>query len=186
MTQEKDLYKWHGNLFGGQNCKQPQGSSSSSIPTMEEDIDKAAEALVSLVTSYQEGKHNLPPHENLRDYILEYGEPLKKVLTNTDVNVNQNRIFLKKEHVEKSFLPLLRNDENIEEGIRVCAYDMHDNSYTLMFKKWTKKFYVLNGEWKKFFQIHELQKNDVVTVWIFRHSKSNKVCFALAYQKIER
>jgi len=37
----------------------------------------------------------------------------------------------------------LRNDEDIEKGIEVCAYNIGDNSYTLTFKKWTNKYYRL-------------------------------------------
>ncbi|TKY49740.1 putative B3 domain-containing protein [Spatholobus suberectus] len=163
-----------------ENCESLiEGSSSmvvpSNIPTQE-------------YFSYGNGYNpsDLPPLESLKDYILECRKPLEKQLTNSDVEANLNRLMLNKKHVEKTFLPLLRNDENIEAGIQACAYDIHGNNYTMMFKKWANKYYVLNGEWKDFFQIHKLQKNDYVTVWIFRHSTSNKLSFALVYQKIGR
>ncbi|TKY49741.1 putative B3 domain-containing protein [Spatholobus suberectus] len=155
-----------------------EGSSSmvpSNIPTQE-------------YFSHGNGYNNpsdLPPLESLKDYILECGKPLEKQLTNSDVEANLNRLMLNKKHVEEMFLPLLRNDENIEAGIQACAYDMHGNNYTIMFKKWANKYYVLNGEWKDFFQIHELQKNDFITVWIFRHSISNRLCFALVFRRSE-
>jgi len=86
--------------------------------------------------------------------------------------------------LKKSFLSLLNNDENIERGIEVCVYDVHQNTYSLTFKKWSNKYYVLNGGWKHFFQVHKLQENDTITIWIFRHSCHSKLCFALYYKKI--
>ncbi|CAJ1958989.1 unnamed protein product [Sphenostylis stenocarpa] len=194
---------WHENTFG--NEKPPS--------TFEGDSGRTPEEHVSLETQHEEDQNtedspskesfssqetlthdngfdnasfSPPPLGSFRDYILERGEALEKQLTTSDVNVNQNRLFLCKNHVEKSFLPLLKDGENIENGIKVCAYDIHNNRYNLTFKKWTNKYYVLNGGWKDFFQAHNLQKDDIVTVWIFRHSKNNKLCFALEYQKIER
>ncbi|WVZ01181.1 hypothetical protein V8G54_027250 [Vigna mungo] len=123
--------------------------------------------------------------ENFREYIFQHGEPLEKQLTSSDVNVNLNRLLLNKKHVEKSFLPFLRNDEDIEKGIEVFVYDIRKNSYTLTFKKWTNKYYVLNGGWKDFFKVHKLQQNDTIKVWMFHHSSHNKLCFALDYKKIE-
>ncbi|WVZ01180.1 hypothetical protein V8G54_027249 [Vigna mungo] len=123
--------------------------------------------------------------ENFREYIFQHNEPLEKQLTLSDVNVNLNRLLLNKKHVEKSFLPFLRNDEDIEKGIEVCVYDIRKNSYTLTFKKWTNKYYVLNGGWKDFFKVHKLEQNDTIKLWMFRHSSHSKLCFALDYKKIE-
>ncbi|KAL2337223.1 hypothetical protein Fmac_011669 [Flemingia macrophylla] len=206
MTQEKDPHKWHETLFGKSLIQEESLSSSSlsCIPTMEEDV----ETLVYLVTALREEKgksliegsspmvpsnilsqelpSNLPPLESLKGCVLECGKPLQKQLQSSDVKVDQNRIFLNKKHVEECFIPLLRNDENIQEGIQACVYDMHGNDYNMGFKKWAKKYNVLNHEWKIFIQNHELQKDDLVTVWIFRHSISNKINFVLEYEKIER
>ncbi|WVZ00583.1 hypothetical protein V8G54_026652 [Vigna mungo] len=123
--------------------------------------------------------------ENFRGYIFQHGEPLEKQLTSSDVNINLNRLLLNKKHVEKSFLPFLINDEDIEKGIEVCVYDIGKNSYTLTFKKWTNKYYVLNGGWKDFFKVHKLEQNDTIKLWMFRHSSHSKLCFALDYKKIE-
>lgn len=87
------------------HCEQSQefaeGKSSSSLPAQGEDY-KVAETLISLVTTNQEEKHKssinnysyLPPIENLREYILECAKPLKKLLTNSDLQANLNRLNL--------------------------------------------------------------------------------------------
>ncbi|KAK7334721.1 hypothetical protein VNO80_26482 [Phaseolus coccineus] len=207
MQGEKDPQKWHENIFGNKRCKHSQNFVEESSESSKSKDGRD----VSLKNLYQETQFSteisspevcfssqeylihdsyspssLPLMKNFREYILEHGEPLHKQLTMSDVNVNQNRLLLNKNHVEKSFLPLLKNDENIERGIQVCVYDAHQNTYSLIFKKWTNKYYVLNGGWKDFFQVHKLQKNDTITIWIFRHSSFNKLCFAIDYKKIER
>jgi len=126
------------------------------------------------------------PSENFRKYIVEHGEPLTKRLTNSDINVNLNRFLLNKNQAEEYFLPLLDDHENIDKGVDVCGYDDYENVYFLTFKKWANKYYVLNGDWKFFFQNHQLQSNDTITSWMFRHSNHTKLCIALEYEKIGR
>jgi len=205
MQGEKDPQKWHENIFGNKRCKHSQNiaeelGEASRFKDGEdvslENLDQEAEVFSessSPEVCFSSQEHlirdsyspsSLPAMENFREYILEHGEPLHKKLTTSDVNVNQNRLLLNKNHVEKSFLPLLKNDENIERGIQVPVYDAHQNTFSLTFKKWTNKYYVLNGGWKDFFQVHKLQKDDSITVCIFRHSSHNKLCFALDYKKI--
>ncbi|KOM42880.1 hypothetical protein LR48_Vigan05g048400 [Vigna angularis] len=123
--------------------------------------------------------------ENFQEHIFQHGKPLEKQLTLSDVNSNLNRLLLNKKDVEKSFLPFLRNGENIEKGIEVCVFDIRKNSYTLTFKKWTNKYYVLNGGWKDFFKDHKLDKNDTIKVWMFRLSNHSNLCFAFDYKKIK-
>jgi len=53
---------------------------------------------------------------------LTNGELLEKELTLSDLDV------------EKYLLPFLRNDEDIEKGIKVCAYDSDENNYSVTFK----------------------------------------------------
>ncbi|KAJ1432579.1 DNA-binding barrel domain superfamily [Sesbania bispinosa] len=118
---------------------------------------------------------NLPPVLGLRNYISGCGMPFEKQLTKSDLRVDQNRLLLNKNHVETSFLPLLREDESIKEGIEVIAYNMDGNMFTMTFKIWADKYYVLMGGWKAFFQAHTLQIQDYVKVWMFRHSETNKL-----------
>jgi len=124
---------------------------------------------------------------NFRNHVLYHTEqPIKKTLKESDVSVNLNRLFLSKTEVEQYFLPMLKDDENVKDGVEVCAYDDYGNVYSLVFKMWADKYYVLNGEWKTVFKHHKLQCDDVVTTWMFRHSKHTKLCVAIEFQKIKR
>ncbi|KAK7322599.1 hypothetical protein VNO77_25987 [Canavalia gladiata] len=38
------------------------------------------------------------------------------------------------------------NDENIQVEIQVCGYDIDGNKFSMVFKKGTEKYYMLNGE----------------------------------------
>ncbi|WVY99946.1 hypothetical protein V8G54_026016 [Vigna mungo] len=137
-----------------------------------------------------ENDHNASysPHlANYRNYVLYHSEErIEKKLTKSDVNVNLNRLLFNKKEVEKYFLPMLKAEDDIEEGVEVCAYDDDGNLYSLIFKKWANKYYVLNGEWKIVFENHKLQIDDMIKTWMFRHSKHTKLCLALEFEKIER
>ncbi|CAJ2638766.1 unnamed protein product [Trifolium pratense] len=118
--------------------------------------------------------------------IFQCCKPFEKKLSNSDLRVDYNRLFMTKSHVEDYFLPFLREcEENIEDGIHVVAYDMQGRTFNMTFKIWTNKFYVLTGSgWKNFFKQHSLQANqDHVKVWMFRHSQTNKICFALSIRR---
>ncbi|KAK7401376.1 hypothetical protein VNO78_12800 [Psophocarpus tetragonolobus] len=167
-------------------------SSSSSRPIMEIYHDESTKELFSLVTTHPNEYRSLvcnrypsylPPLESIKEYVLECVKPCKKKLQSSDLTIHANRLLLRKKDVEQNFLPMLKNEENIEMGVEACAYDMHGNNYKMEFKKWSNKYYVLTREgWKKFFITHQLQKGNEVTVWMFRHSISKKVCFLLEYQ----
>ncbi|QCD91995.1 hypothetical protein DEO72_LG5g51 [Vigna unguiculata] len=82
---------------------------------------------------------------NFRNHVLYHTEqPIKKTLKESDVSVNLNRLFLSKTEVEQYFLPMLKDDENVKDGVEVCAYDDYGNVYSLVFKMWADKYYVLN------------------------------------------
>jgi hypothetical protein len=111
--------------------------------------------------------------------ILQCCKPFEKKLSASDLKVDQNRLF-------KYFIPLLRKcEEKIEDGINVIAYDMQGRTFNMKFIFWSKKYYVLNGSgWKNFFQEHSLEANqDHVKVWMFRHSETDNICFALSIRR---
>jgi hypothetical protein len=115
--------------------------------------------------------------------ILQCCKPFVKKLSKSDLKVDQNRLFMNKAHVEKYFIPLLRKgEEKIVDGINVIAYDMQGRPFNMKFILWSEKFYVLNGSgWRNFFEKHSLQANqDHVKVWMFRHSETDNICFALS------
>ncbi|PQQ13061.1 hypothetical protein Pyn_11011 [Prunus yedoensis var. nudiflora] len=57
---------------------------------------------------------------------------------------------MNKEDVENNIMPLMRNGENLNEGIDVTTYDMAGNEYPMVFKTWATKIHVLTGGWKTF------------------------------------
>jgi len=123
---------------------------------------------------------------HIRKYVLDHSQLLKKKLTNSDLNVNLNRLLLNRREAEEQFLPLLGDHDDIEKGVPVCAYDNYGNIYSLTFKKWTNKYYILNGDWRSLFQSHKLQKNDTISMWMFIHSSQSKLCLAIEYEKNEK
>lgn len=114
-------------------------------------------------------------------------KPFEKKLSHSDLKVDQNRLFLNKNHVKEYFLPLLRDGEDVEQGIDVVVYDMQGQMFNMKFNFWSKRYYVLNGSgWKSFFESHRLQANqDHVTVWMFRHSETSSLCFALSVRRVQ-
>ncbi|PNX80242.1 ap2 b3-like transcriptional factor family protein [Trifolium pratense] len=72
-------------------------------------------------------------------------KPFEKKLSVSDLNVDLNRLFLDKSHVKEHFLPLLKEGEDVEEGINITVYDMQGKVFNMNFKFWCRKFYVLNG-----------------------------------------
>jgi hypothetical protein len=110
-------------------------------------------------------------------------KPFEKKLYPSDLNENLNRLMMNTKYVIEYFLPLLREGEKVEDGINVVAYDMQGETFNMTFKYWKSgRYYILNGEWKTFFQTHNLKANQdhYITVWMFRHSETDNLCFALS------
>jgi len=112
----------------------------------------------------------------------------EKKLYPTDLEPGQRRLLLNKNHVETYFLPLLKKgEEDVRKGINVVVYDMQGNTFNLVFKYWSEKVYVLTGgRWVDFSRTHRLKAiENHVTVWMFRHSQTNDLCFALSVRKVQ-
>jgi hypothetical protein len=139
----------------------------------------------NVVMGYEDNPPNIPTIPGVaNNNILGCCKPFEKKLSTSDLKVDLNRLFLDKGHVKKYFLPLLKEDEDVEEGIDVVVYDMQGKTFNMKFKFWSGKFYVLNGGWKTFFKSHSLRANqDHVTVWMFRHSETGNLCFALSVKR---
>ncbi|RHN78362.1 putative transcription factor B3-Domain family [Medicago truncatula] len=115
-------------------------------------------------------------------------KPFVKKLYPTDLEPGQSRLLLNKNHVKTYFLPLLKKgEEDVREGIDVVVYDMQGNTFNMIFKFWSEKVYVLSGgRWVNFSRTHQLKAiEDHVTVWMFRHSQTNQLCFALSVRKVQ-
>jgi hypothetical protein len=140
----------------------------------------------NVVMGYEDNPPNIPTIPGVaNNNILGCCKPFEKKLSTSDLKVDLNRLFLDKGHVKKYFLPLLKEDEDVEEGIDVVVYDMQGKTFNMKFKFWSGKFYVLNGGWKTFFKSHSLLANqDHVTVWMFRHFETGNLCFALSVKRV--
>lgn len=128
----------------------------------------------------------LPPVLALNGLIGECSRPFEKQLTESDVKDDQSRLSLNKDFVINYFLPILNDGEDPEEEITVTTYDIEGKEYKeMVFKLWGKKMYVLTRNWKKFCHHHNFVKHsDWVTVWMFRHNQTNKLCFVITSRHV--
>ncbi|XVE63549.1 hypothetical protein DITRI_Ditri07aG0029000 [Diplodiscus trichospermus] len=128
----------------------------------------------------------IPPIPALAGVVGECSRPCEKQLTETDLSDNQTRLSLSKDHVRDYILRLLREGEDVTQGIPVTVYDSEGNEYSMRFVFWSSKVYVLTTTaWKTFYKKHGFQKDiDVVTVWMFRHRLTQKLCFAITSRRL--
>ncbi|XVE63548.1 hypothetical protein DITRI_Ditri07aG0028900 [Diplodiscus trichospermus] len=128
----------------------------------------------------------IPPIPALAGIVGECSRPCEKQLTETDLNDNQTRLSLSKDHVRDYILRLLRQGEDVSQGIPVTVYDSEGNEYSMRFVFWSSKVYVLTTTaWKRFYKKHGFQKDiDIVTVWMFRHRLTQKLCFAITSRRL--
>ncbi|KAK3036426.1 hypothetical protein RJ639_030025 [Escallonia herrerae] len=128
----------------------------------------------------------LPPIPMLHGRIRQCSKPYEKQLTESDVKDSQNRLTLSKDYVRFDLLHMLGPKENLEEGINVTTYDSQGNTYDMVFKIWAGKMHVLTAGWKKFYQQHCLRAHDDwVTLWMFRHSRTERLCFAITSRSVQ-
>ncbi|XP_022718110.1 uncharacterized protein LOC111276629 isoform X2 [Durio zibethinus] len=123
----------------------------------------------------------IPPVAALTGLIGKCSRPFEKRLTETDLTDRQTRLSLNKKHVQEFMIPLLKEDEDVNEGIRVITYDIEGKEYEMKFVFWSLKMYVLTSPgWKTFYREHRLEKDiDIVTVWMFRHRLTQNICFVI-------
>ena len=127
-----------------------------------------------------------PPVMSLMGLIGDCSVPYRKKLTKTDMRHDQARLSINKDYVEKSLLKLLNEDEVIEKGIPVTVYDIKGGIYNMNFRVWSKNksMYVLMKGWKNFCIQHKLRHHDdfliFVTLWMFRHVQTGKLCFIVS------
>ncbi|KAE8706381.1 Homeodomain superfamily protein [Hibiscus syriacus] len=128
---------------------------------------------------------DIPPVAALAGLITECSKPYQKRLTETDLKRDQSRLLLCKDHVKDSMIPRLKEDENVRNGIPVTVFDSEGNGYNMTFKLWASKMYVLTSSgWLSFCRQHRLEKDvDIVTVWMFRHGLTDKLCFVITRRR---
>ncbi|GAB4839043.1 hypothetical protein Ancab_028572 [Ancistrocladus abbreviatus] len=139
---------------------------------------------------HQQQQANLdwPPIQALEGMIRECSIRYEKQLTKSDVDRGQGRLAIKNEYVDASLRPMLREDEILEgrQGIPVFAYDGEGEEYQMTFKGWGKMV-VLTSGWNQFVKRHELrEEEDFVTVWMFRRSVDDRLCFAITTRREHR
>jgi hypothetical protein len=130
---------------------------------------------------------DLPPVPKLHGIIGQCSQPYEKVLTETDTKADQGRIFIGKQFVKTSLLPLLNKDENLGlNGIPVSIYDLEGVIYEMKLKLWSSKYYVLTGGWAAFCRDHHVEPKDVVKLWVFRHNENGELCFVILFEKMKK
>ncbi|KAK9183038.1 hypothetical protein WN944_026187 [Citrus x changshan-huyou] len=130
---------------------------------------------------------DIPPLvQNLRGVIGRCSKPMQKNLTNTDLNASQCRLLMNRASVLEFLVPLLNEGEcqTLKAGIQVTTYDLDGNAYTMSFKVWADKYYVLTSGWTKFHQDNGLTDKHGLTLWMFRHVETQKLCFVISWRKV--
>ncbi|XP_059434106.1 putative B3 domain-containing protein At4g03170 [Corylus avellana] len=130
---------------------------------------------------------DLPPVPMLHGIIGQCSQPYVKALTSTDTKVDQGRIFIAKQFVKDSLLPLLNKDEKLDLiGIPVSVYDLKGVRCEMKFKCWSSKYYVLTGGWGAFCRKHHVKPKDDVKLWVFRHNENDKLCLVILFEKMKK
>ncbi|KAE8735384.1 Interactor of JAZ, putative isoform 1 [Hibiscus syriacus] len=113
-------------------------------------------------------------------------EPFEKQLTATDVNSKQCRLSIPKEYVAAAVSPLLKEDEDIRRGIPVKVYDGEWKEYSMTLMHWSNKIHVLKEGWMEFCTDHGfLALRDFVTLMVFRHRRSDGLCFQITSRRTD-
>lgn len=128
----------------------------------------------------------VPP--SLAQVIGNCSTPFNKRLTRTDTQEDQLRLLLKYDHVVKFLHPLLRPselDRIKKRGMVVCVYDCNGRMYEMVFRLWGTKAYVITTRnWFEFCVDHGLEQVlDWVTIWMFRHNVSGRICFVITSER---
>jgi len=112
-----------------------------------------------------------------------FSRSIKKQLMSSDVDTDQSRLMLSKEQVKEKMLPFLEESEDPVKGVDVSVYGPDGEVQQMKFKMWNgDKTPVLTSGWMQFVADYGLLKtSDFVTVWMFRHIKTRKLCFAIHY-----
>ncbi|XP_010505731.1 PREDICTED: putative B3 domain-containing protein At4g03170 [Camelina sativa] len=112
-----------------------------------------------------------------------FSKPLKKQLMSSDVDKDQCRLLLPRQLVEETMLPFLEESENLSLGLDVSVYGPDGEVQQMKFKIWNGvRTPVLTSGWKEFVAMYGLEMtSDFITDWMFRHIKTQKICFAIDY-----
>lgn len=123
-----------------------------------------------------------PRAEGLEVMMGERSEQFKKILTRSDVDDVQARLNMRKESVVNHVLPLLKEDENIHEGISVTTYNSDGVGFPMVFKVWCRKSNILTSGWIKFVHANGLKRrlDECITIQAFRHADTDELSFLVS------
>lgn len=122
----------------------------------------------------------------IQDLIGLCSEPIQKQITASDVSHGLCRLMLPKKPMEELLRRIQLNpNENIKKGIAVTVYGPDGREYSMIFKMWVEKYYVLkSASWKQFCQdygLRSLTNMPTLTIWMFRHRQTDDLCFAITW-----
>ncbi|VVB02841.1 unnamed protein product [Arabis nemorensis] len=111
-------------------------------------------------------------------------ELMRKQLMGSDVKGNQCRLMLVKNEAKKMMLRVFEKTERGigTDGLKVSVYGQDGEVYEMMLKMWNKNTVpvLTSSVWNKFVGDYGLMKHsDFLTIWMFRHIESRKICFAI-------
>ncbi|VVA92010.1 unnamed protein product [Arabis nemorensis] len=116
-------------------------------------------------------------------------ELMRKQLVVSDVKGSLCRLMLGTTEVKKMMLSVFEKTESVgTDGLQVSVYGTNGKVYEMMLKMWNKNTVpvLMNALWNKFVADYGLMKySDFLTVWMFRHRESGKICLAIDYTRFD-
>lgn len=162
-----------------QPCKRKRVEEEDDSEALTKKADDSKETLMLM---HEWNQTEVDPGEMFPGVVERFSEPIKKQLTKSDVEDSQSRLMLGLLKVQRRMLPLLEASENPygEDGIDVKVYGPNGVVQKMKFKIWMGKTPVLTTGWKEFVAKCGLKMHcDFITVWMFRHMRTRKICFAI-------
>ncbi|KAF2569230.1 hypothetical protein F2Q68_00024093 [Brassica cretica] len=118
-----------------------------------------------------------PPEKIIhRSLVEQCSRPIQKQLTTSDVT--QNRLSLSNSQVRKKFQQLL-GDESARKESRFTVYGPDGKVHEIWVRKKKRSFDLTIGWWTFVEQYGLKECCDFVTVWMFRHSVTRRICLAV-------
>ncbi|CAH8265392.1 unnamed protein product [Arabidopsis lyrata] len=153
------------------------------------EVDNSKETLLRMIDWEANRPKNPPRRIFVRDpdAMGACSELMWKQLTGSDVKDNQCRLMLGKEQVKKMMVDVLGKAEKLGiHGQKVSVYGPKGEIHEMVFKMWKKDTPILMSVgWKNFVKKYKLEKHvDFLTIWMFRHKETRKICFAIDSTRI--
>ncbi|CAG7874140.1 unnamed protein product [Brassica rapa] len=118
-----------------------------------------------------------PPEKIIhRSLVDQCSKPIQKQLTTSDVT--QNRLSLSNAQVRKKFQQLL-GDESGRKESRFTVYGPDGKVHEIWLREKKRSFDLTIGWWSFVEQYGLKECCDFVTVWMFRHSVTRRICLAI-------